>query len=117
MNDAAIAELRGASASIASDPRILGVLGSALAAAGKDNEAEEVLRELRGQTATRYVPPYYIALVCAALGQGDLAFESLHQASEDRALDMRFLRVDPALDSLRSDPRFDALLRKINVGS
>jgi hypothetical protein len=61
------------------------------------------------------VPPYRIATVYAALGDKDLAFAQLERAYAQRSFFLDFLKVDPELDSLRSDPRFQDLLRRMNL--
>ena len=55
-----------------------------------------------------------IAIVYAALGDKDHALAQLEQAYQDRSQWMAFLRVDPEMDSLRSDPRFQDLMRRLN---
>jgi hypothetical protein len=62
---------------------------------------------------TSYVQPYMFALMHTGLGEPDSAFSWLRRAVEARSEEMVFLQADPGLDSLRSDPRFDGLLRKV----
>jgi TolB-like protein/DNA-binding winged helix-turn-helix (wHTH) protein len=62
---------------------------------------------------TRSVSPYLYATRYAALGERDRAFEWLEKAFEDRDTSIVSLKVDPACDNLRSDPRFPSLLRRI----
>jgi len=62
----------------------------------------------------RPVAPYDIATVYAGLDDKEQAFAWLEKAYEDRGLWLPLLRVDPALDSLHSDPRFAELLRRMN---
>jgi hypothetical protein len=57
------------------------------------------------------------AVIHIGLGDKDQAFSWLEKAVEDRSEWLCQFRVDPALDPLRSDPRFDALLRRVNVRS
>ena len=54
-----------------------------------------------------------MASVYAALGEADAAFDWLERAYERRSLMIRWIQVDPSFDSLRSDPRFQDLLRRI----
>jgi hypothetical protein len=61
--------------------------------------------------------PDYRALVHAALGEADEAFEWLEKALEERCWVLVFLKVDPAYENLRSDPRFDALTERIGLSS
>jgi hypothetical protein len=60
---------------------------------------------------------YGIALVHAGLGEKDQAFEWLERAYAERDKGMLFLLVDQTLDPLRSDPRFDDLVRRMNFPS
>ena len=68
---------------------------------------------LREQAKTRYVAPYRIALVYARLGDKDQAVEWLEKAYEERSSTIPFLRVQPIFDSIRSDPRFADLVRRM----
>jgi len=72
-------------------------------------------RELLGELATggRYVPPYEVALVHAALGERSQALHLLERAYTERTPSIVFIRVDPALDPLRGDARFKALLERM----
>jgi hypothetical protein len=60
------------------------------------------------------VPSYQIALVYAGLNDKDKAFESLESAFEERSTLLTYLKMDPRFDSLRGDPRFKAMLRRLN---
>jgi DNA-binding winged helix-turn-helix (wHTH) protein/TolB-like protein len=89
-------------------------LGHAYAMAGKIAEARKVLAHLQNLSAKRYVAPYAIGLIYAGLGDRDQAFEWLNKACADHSTSMAYLKVDPALRGLRSDPRFARLLRHPN---
>jgi Tfp pilus assembly protein PilF len=68
----------------------------------------------RKETAKkRMVSPYGFAVLYAALGERDPAFEYLERALEEQDPMLLSVKVDPACDPLRSDPRFDKLLRRI----
>jgi serine/threonine-protein kinase len=86
-------------------------LARANAAAGRPDRARALLAELT-PSRLRYVPSYEVALVHAALGDRTRAFEWLERAYAERSHSIALLRVDPALDPLRGDARFDALLRR-----
>jgi eukaryotic-like serine/threonine-protein kinase len=96
------------------DPIVLGHGGNAYARAGKKTKAEECISKLKDWVARDRLGSYEIALVYAGLGDKDRAFEWLVKALEVRDKGMTFLKVDPTLDSLRPDPRFHALLRRMN---
>ena len=61
------------------------------------------------------MPSYPVAVIHAALGEKDEALARLEKAYEDRDSWMDYLAIDPRLDSLRSEPRFAALLRRMNL--
>jgi tetratricopeptide (TPR) repeat protein len=92
---------------------LMAQLGRAYAVAGRTTEAEQVLDQLTQLSEESYVSAYNIALIHAGLGQNDRAFEWLEKADEERSEYFPWLNVDPRLDSLRSDPRFLDLLRRI----
>jgi TolB-like protein/DNA-binding winged helix-turn-helix (wHTH) protein/Tfp pilus assembly protein PilF len=111
--DLAIAELSRAAAISNQSPPMLGALGQAYAAAGRTAEAQKVLAQLLEQSKSTYVSPFYIALVYTGLGDKPKAVASLEKAYADRSNAIVFLKVDPQLDSLRSDPRFQSLQRRL----
>src|SRR5205085_905253 len=90
-------------------------LAHAYIAAGQRAEAEKILRDLLRQSKENYVSTYMIGTIYARLGQKDKAFEFLEKAYQERSPDIPyFLKADLRLDTLRSDPRFRDLLRRIN---
>lgn len=91
------------------------LLGYAYAVAGKKREARQVLRQLEDLSHDRYISPYSMALIYVGLGERDEAFLWLEKAFQDRFWMMAFLKVDPRLDALRSDPRFTDLLRRMGL--
>jgi serine/threonine-protein kinase len=115
MYEKAVDEFEKAKASVRL--HALGHLGNAYARAGRAREARECIRELKERLAEEAVGAYEIALVYAGLGQKDLAFEWLERAYGERDKGMLSLKVDPPLDPLRSDPRFQDLLRRMNFPS
>ncbi len=114
MYEQAIVELRKAVQISRDAPIPLGVLGEAYAAAGYRDEAEKVLQQLKEVSKRRYVTPYIIGRIYAALNQKDEALRWLETAYQERAVWMVWLKVDARLDSLRGDPRFQGLLRRMN---
>jgi len=97
------------------DPTVLALMGRAYAASGKRDEASRTLDQLKEIAKHRYVPAYAFALLYAGLGEKDQAFQWLERGYQDRAFDMPYLKVDPLIDSLRSDPRFEDLLRRVGL--
>jgi serine/threonine protein kinase/tetratricopeptide (TPR) repeat protein len=92
----------------------LAILGEAYAAAGRVEEAKEVLSRLGELAARRYVSPYHLALIHCHLGDKELALALLNEAYALRDAWLVWLGVEPQLDTLRSDPRFVELLRLTN---
>jgi TolB-like protein/DNA-binding winged helix-turn-helix (wHTH) protein/Tfp pilus assembly protein PilF len=95
------------------DPRVWGHLGNAYARAGNKAEAQKLLNKLI-ESSKQKLGTWEVALVYAGLGEKDRAFEWLERAYHVRDKGMLWLKVDPPLDPLRSDPRFEDLLRRMN---
>ena len=81
--------------------------------AGRTAESRRILKELLG--SQQPVSPFFIALVYTALGDKDEAFRWLEKAVAERSGSVRYLKIEPRLDPLRSDPRFEALLRQVGL--
>ena len=84
----------------------------ALAKAGKQKEARMTLDELKKRAAERYVPPYAFALSYNGLGETDEAIAWMEKGLKERDVKMTLLLVDPKWNNLRSDPRFQDVLRR-----
>jgi tetratricopeptide (TPR) repeat protein len=82
------------------------------ALAGRAAEARQALADLLASAKREYVSKYVIATVYAAMGDKDRALVQLEQAYQDRSFWMAFLKVDPEMDRLRSEPRFQDLVRR-----
>ncbi|MGH7499632.1 MAG: protein kinase domain-containing protein, partial [Gemmatimonadales bacterium] len=93
----------------------LAQLGEAYGLAGKFGEAREVLRQLDELSQQRYVSPYHMAYVYTGLGEPDRAMDCLERAFEERAGSVYGIKGSFLFTSLRSHPRFTALLRKMNL--
>jgi serine/threonine-protein kinase len=91
-------------------------LGRVYAATDRSEKAEEVLGELLDLSAQRFVSPYDIATLHAALGDNVRAFEWLNRACDQRSDMMVWLKIDPMLDRLRADSRFGELLQRVGLG-
>jgi eukaryotic-like serine/threonine-protein kinase len=92
----------------------LAELAHAYAASGRTTEARQSLAELLERSRTGHVSKYLIAAVYAALGDKNEALTRLEQAYSERSWYLGFLKSDPELDSLRSEPRFKDLVRHMN---
>jgi TolB-like protein/Tfp pilus assembly protein PilF len=92
----------------------LAYLGYSLGRAGKFAEARAALNRLQSAGRLTYVSPYLLAILHTGLGDDGQAFAFLESARRERNPMLAFIRVDPHLDPLRSDPRFSALLLAMN---
>jgi len=109
----ALGQLETAKALAPDNPFTVTLLAYGLAAAGRRADAEKMLREIQAMSLRRYVSPYFLAVVHAALGQPELALDRLEQAHSERVPWMVWLKVDQRLDPLRAHPRFQALLERM----
>jgi adenylate cyclase len=100
------------------NPYVLSELGYALALAGKKAEAQKALDQLNELAKQKYVPAGYRVMIYAGLGEKDKALEWLEKSYEEHYVvgdGTADIKVDPVFDSLRSDPRFRDLLRRMNL--
>jgi TolB-like protein/DNA-binding winged helix-turn-helix (wHTH) protein len=111
----AIAEYRKAQASLGEIPAVVTSIGYANAMAGDVPAARKALEELRVQSKQRYVPALYFGAIYTALGDSNNGMSWLEKAYQEHSDYLIFLNVDPMADTLRSNPRFQALLRKIGI--
>ena len=99
------------------DPYSLGILGQAYARSGQKEDARKILTRLNEQRNARRVAPYAMALVYLGLGDKEHAIDELDRGYRDGETNYLFvIKVDPLLDDLRGDPRFEALVQKIVAG-
>jgi serine/threonine protein kinase/Tfp pilus assembly protein PilF len=96
-------------------PIIDASLGVAYIRMGEIDKGKEVLKDLLKTANNRYIPPYALAWLHFALGSDDEGFIWLEKAYEQRDIWLRYLKVDTSLESLRSDPRFLALMKKMGL--
>jgi Tfp pilus assembly protein PilF len=97
------------------EPKELAMLRQAYAVSGMRGYRQKRLELLKHHAKQRYIWPWVIARMPARLGDKDQAFEWLEKAYEARDEWVRFVRVDPAFDNLRSDPRYADLLRRMGL--
>jgi len=90
-------------------------LGYLYAASGQRQEALQVIADLKAKAKQRHISSYAIATVYAGLGDRDKAFEWLEKAYDERSPGLTWLKVEPMLDSIRSDPRYADLLRRMGL--
>jgi TolB-like protein/Tfp pilus assembly protein PilF len=113
----AITELQTAVAGSHNSPPMVAALAHVYAISGRQSEARRLLERLKQRSKQQYVSPFYIALVCAGLGESDEAVQWLQRAYSDRSNPIIFLKVDPEVDSLRSNEGFQKLLNQLGYGS
>ena len=109
----AIEEL-GLAQSMDRQPFITAHLGFAYARNGQKDKAMEILQELNRLASQRFVSPFCQALVYLGLREDDKAIDWLEKAYEEGSIWMDWLKVEPIYDPIRSNPRFQALYRKMN---
>ncbi len=114
MYDQAIAEYEEVGR-LAEDRQALVLLAHAYGLAGRKAEARKRLAALEKLAATSYVSPHSLAIVHLGLGETDPAFAWLDKSLAERSQWMAYLRVDPRMDRVRSDPRFAVLLGRVGL--
>lgn len=95
--------------------RFRGLLAHTYAVWGKRDEAMKILNEMKESSRQRKASPYTIAIICAGLGEKDQALEWLQKAYEERSGQLLLLKVEPAFDNLRFDPKFQDLIRRMGL--
>jgi len=98
------------------NPDAVASLAHVYALIGRRAQAEKILHDLEHKSKSVYVSPYTIATIYAGLGEKDRALELLEKAYQERSLDISWhLKADLRIDSLRSDPRFQDLVRRVGL--
>jgi TolB-like protein len=98
-------------------PLMEAALGLAYAVSGKKGLTQKLAEQFKEAAKKRYIPPTYFGMLFAGLGDRDKALEWLDKAYQQRADGLTWLAVEPMLDDIRSDPRFQELLRRIGLPS
>jgi tetratricopeptide (TPR) repeat protein len=99
----------------AENQAVAGGLGFLLAASGKRREALDIIAQFKELSQSKYVDGCMVAAIYAGLGDNDHAIDWLNKAYEERSASIVFLKVDPFLDSVRADPRFQDLVRRVGL--
>ena len=112
----AIPEFEKAVAMSGGDQDPSAALAHAYAVIGRRADAEKILADMLRRSQDRYVSPYMLATIYAGLGDKAKAFEMLDKAVGERSPDVVWnLKVDPRLDSLRPDPRFQVVSERVGL--
>jgi hypothetical protein len=115
MYEKAIAECQRAAILSGNDlTRAVG-LARAHALAGSKTAARNALNELRVRAKRTYVPPSLFAQIYVALGENKQGLAWLESAYADHDVYLARLKVEPAFDPVRSDPGFQALMRRLGL--
>jgi serine/threonine-protein kinase len=115
MSERAIAEAKKAVELSGHGAGAVGGLGYVYATLGRRVEAHQALDDLEQLAKRRYVSPYGAAAIHARLGDKDAAFEWLEKAYQDGAYGILFLKSAPEWDGLRSEPRFQDIMRRVGL--
>ncbi len=84
--------------------------GHAYGIAGRQSKAMEVASELEQQNARWHIPPVQMAFVFISVKDNEKAFAKLFEAADEKSWELAFVEVEPWLDELRGDSRFEQLL-------
>ena len=96
-------------------PLMRAALAHTFASAGRTTEALQVLDDLTTLAKQKYVAPYFIAGIHVGLGENDRAIEYLEKSYDEHSHWLIYLHMDPSMDGLRDDPRFQDLLRRVGL--
>jgi tetratricopeptide (TPR) repeat protein len=96
-------------------PEDMAYLGLGYAWSNMEREARRILEEFDAQANTEYVPPSFLAMIHAGLGEKDEAFDWLNQAYEQHDYYVSYYLTDPVFDPLRDDPRLNDLMQRIGL--
>jgi TolB-like protein/Tfp pilus assembly protein PilF len=111
----AIAHLKASRTGTGEFPLMDAALGLAYAVSGKKGLTAKMAEQFKAAAKKRYIPPTYFGMLFAGLGDKDKAMMWLEKAYDDRADGLTWLNVEPMLDEVRNDPRFQDLIRRIGL--
>jgi len=94
-------------------PIMRAALAQTLAVAGEQTRANQILNDLVELSRQKYVAPYFFSGIYLGLGQQDRAMDYLQRAYEEHSHWLLYLHIDPSMDSLRANPHFQDLLRRV----
>ena len=96
-------------------PLMRAALAQTFATAGAADKAIQIVDELNGLAKQRYVAPHFFAGIYIGLGELDRAIDYLEKSCAEHCHWLIYLHIDPSVDDLRSDPRFQDLLRRVGL--
>jgi TolB-like protein/Tfp pilus assembly protein PilF/class 3 adenylate cyclase len=115
MYEEAMAELMKAKSLLPENAAVEAEMGHVYAVSGKMDKAKKVIDRLNELSQRKYVSSYHMALIHTGLGDNDRALDLLERAYNERSDLLVYLKIDPRLNSLRSDRRFAGLLRRLGL--
>ena len=98
-------------------PLMRAALAHSCGTAGRTKEASEMFEELTRLAEQKYVAPYFFAGIQIGLGENDLAIDYLEKAYEEHSHWLIYLHLDPSMDGLRENPRFQNLMRRVGLSA
>ena len=110
----AISEFEKSLSAAKDNPTVLGFLGNAYGRIGEKDKALKILSDLKTMSTKKNIAGE-IALIHIGLGEKDLAFEWLDKAVKELSVVLLQIKVDPEFDSIRNDPRYNPLLKKMGL--
>jgi len=96
-------------------PLMAAALAHTFGIAGRTTDARQVLDDLTKQSMQKYVAAYFFAGIHVGLGENDRAIEYLEKSYQEHSHWLIYLHMDPSMDGLRDDPRFQDLLRRVGL--
>lgn len=114
-HDLAIAEGEKSVRLSGGSPLLYAALAQSYGKSGRPVDAKQILGDLKGLATKKYVAPHFFAGVYIGLGENDRAIEYLQKSYEEHSHWMIYLHLDPSMDDLRSDVRFQSLLSRIGL--
>ena len=90
-------------------------LGIAYAGTGQREKSQAIMAEVKEKGKSEYITGYWMAIHHAALGETDAAFAELEKAFQNRDWFLNRIKIDPFMDPLRDDPRFDVMVKRLNL--
>jgi tetratricopeptide (TPR) repeat protein len=97
------------------DPNTESLIGIVYMKMGKRDKAQKVMEDLLERAKKEYISLYVLSRFFVAVGENDQGFEYLENAYEERDQWLRLLKAEPLFDSVRSDPRYKAMLKKVGL--
>lgn len=96
-------------------PLIRAALAQTLATAGRKEQAVQILDDLTELAKEKYVAPHFFAGIYIGLGEGERAMDYLEKSYEEHSHWLLYVHIDPSMEGLRSNPRFQGLLRRVGL--